>query len=336
VNRVARWDGTTWSPLGSGLGGSVKALAVLPNGYLAAGGALGGASNVARWDGTSWSPLGTMTGFVYALAAMPNGDIVASGELTQASGSAVQAIARWNGVTWSPLGAGLTYPGGPAVTGLRVLPNGDLVACGRFDHAGGTPAHGIARWNGAAWSPLASGPTGSSSGAFTMCLLPNGDLAVGGSLSVMNGLVSVRMARLTTTCPASAVVSGAGCTGSGGPNVLTATALPWLGAVFRADATGLPAISLALAVFGTTTAAIPLAAIAPQGQPGCSLLVNPDVLSLLLPSGGTAQVAFAIPNSASLVGAVFHEQVVPVGLNATGSIVELTSTNRLTLTIGAF
>ncbi|HEX6810671.1 MAG TPA: hypothetical protein VF384_03515, partial [Planctomycetota bacterium] len=103
--------------------------------------------------------------------------------------------------------------------------------------------------------------------------------------------------------------------------MLTAIALPWLGAVFRADATGMPANSLAIGVFGTTTVAIPLAAITPQGTPGCSLLVSPDVLSVLVPSGGTAQVGFAIPRSASLAGAVFHEQVVPIELGATGGIV---------------
>jgi hypothetical protein len=292
---------------------------------------------VERWDGTSWSPLGTMSGLVYAVAAMPNGDVVAGGTLTQASGSAVQSIARWDGVTWSPLGAGLTHPAGPGVNALTVLPNSDLVACGQFDHAGGTPAQNIARWDGTVWSPLASGPASVLYDVpSTMCLLPNGDLAVGGSMSVLGGVVAAHMARLTTTCPASAVVSGTGCTGSGGPNVLTATALPWLGATFRAHATGLPAISLAIGVFGATTVAIPLAAITPQGTPGCSLLVSPDVLSLLLPSGGEAQVAFAIPNSASLVGALFHQQVVPVELNAGGSIVALTSTNRLSLTLGAF
>ncbi|MEO6594015.1 MAG: hypothetical protein ABIP94_04610, partial [Planctomycetota bacterium] len=43
ANRIARWDGSAWSPLGSGVsylfpGGSVDALATLPNGDLVAGG----------------------------------------------------------------------------------------------------------------------------------------------------------------------------------------------------------------------------------------------------------------------------------------------------------
>jgi hypothetical protein len=36
INNIARWDGTTWQPLGSGIGGRVTALAMLPNGDLVA------------------------------------------------------------------------------------------------------------------------------------------------------------------------------------------------------------------------------------------------------------------------------------------------------------
>ncbi len=38
ANRIARWNGTSWSAMGSGLSAVVRALAVLPNGDLAVGG----------------------------------------------------------------------------------------------------------------------------------------------------------------------------------------------------------------------------------------------------------------------------------------------------------
>jgi hypothetical protein len=38
ANYIARWNGTSWSALGTGMNGSVSALAVLPNGDLIAGG----------------------------------------------------------------------------------------------------------------------------------------------------------------------------------------------------------------------------------------------------------------------------------------------------------
>jgi len=59
---IAKWDGTTWSTLGSGMNGFVTALAVAANGDLYAGGSFttaGGvsANRVARWDGSTWSPV---------------------------------------------------------------------------------------------------------------------------------------------------------------------------------------------------------------------------------------------------------------------------------------
>src|SRR5262249_13388147 len=59
---VAKWDGTNWSSLGSGVGGSVRALALDSAGNLYAGGAFTNiglqATNVAKWNGSSWSALG--------------------------------------------------------------------------------------------------------------------------------------------------------------------------------------------------------------------------------------------------------------------------------------
>ena len=62
ASNVASWDGTSWSPLGSGADDRVYALTVY-NGNLIAGGHFikaGGitADYIASWDGASWSPLG--------------------------------------------------------------------------------------------------------------------------------------------------------------------------------------------------------------------------------------------------------------------------------------
>src|SRR6266851_8886379 len=59
---VAKWDGTNWSSLGSGVGGAIRALALDSAGNLYAGGAFTNAAlqatNIARWDGSNWSALG--------------------------------------------------------------------------------------------------------------------------------------------------------------------------------------------------------------------------------------------------------------------------------------
>ena len=61
TNKIARWDGTTWHPLGSGMNEFVNSLAPGPDGSLYAGGQFTYAGEVvaqkiARWDGTTGTP----------------------------------------------------------------------------------------------------------------------------------------------------------------------------------------------------------------------------------------------------------------------------------------
>src|SRR5207247_1980432 len=98
---IARWNGSTWAPLGTGMLDHVRALAVLPNGDLVAGGyfiAAGGVSarNIARWNGSTWAPLGTgVNSEVYALAVLPYGGLAAGGNFTSAGGQVSAYWARW-------------------------------------------------------------------------------------------------------------------------------------------------------------------------------------------------------------------------------------------------
>ena len=64
MNRIARWDGSAWSALGSGMNSTVKALAFDNSGNLYAGGyftTAGGetVNRIAKWDGSAWSALGS-------------------------------------------------------------------------------------------------------------------------------------------------------------------------------------------------------------------------------------------------------------------------------------
>ena len=62
ANRIAKWNGTSWSGLGSGMDERVYALTVYNNELIAggwfnsAGGV--GASRIAKWNGTAWSGAG--------------------------------------------------------------------------------------------------------------------------------------------------------------------------------------------------------------------------------------------------------------------------------------
>jgi hypothetical protein len=192
ANCVARWDGAAWGALAPGTNDAVLALRAAANSNLLAGGRftmIGGvaANCVARWDGASWLALGAGTdGPVHAVAVLPNGDVVVGGQFTTAGGIPANNIARWNGTAWSALGAGLT--GSLAffetpVRALTVRPNGDLIAGGGFQIAGGVSAPHVARWNGTSWSSLGPGMTfsgSSSTSIHSLITLPNGDIVAGG------------------------------------------------------------------------------------------------------------------------------------------------------------
>jgi hypothetical protein len=107
ANGIAKWDRTSWSPLGGGMSTSTQytvaksnALAVDGNGNLFAGGSFttaGGvaANNIAKWDGSAWSPLGSgMDAEVYALAVDGMGKLYAGGKFTTAGGKPSNSIAR--------------------------------------------------------------------------------------------------------------------------------------------------------------------------------------------------------------------------------------------------
>lgn len=105
ANRIARWDGAAWHPLGSGLSptGSayVDEIAVLASGQIVVGGAFttaGGnpANNIARWDGAEWHALGSGAGdWVYSVVELPNGDVAATGFFGTMGGLATAHVARY-------------------------------------------------------------------------------------------------------------------------------------------------------------------------------------------------------------------------------------------------
>jgi hypothetical protein len=148
ASNVARWNGTLWSGLGSGVNNEVFAL-LMSGSDLYVGGMFsmaGGvnASRIARWDGAGWSPLGAGLGgsggaAVFSLAAM-GGTLYAGGSFTTAGGAGANYIARWGGGGWSPLASGMN-------NGVQALVlNGTMLhAGGSFTTAGGKSRPFIAR-----------------------------------------------------------------------------------------------------------------------------------------------------------------------------------------------
>ena len=202
VNNVAKWDGTSWSALGTGMSGGpfqgVEALAA--NGTnIYAGGAFttaGGVtvSSIAKWNGTTWSALGTgLNGSVRALAVSGN-NIYAGGAFTTAGGVTVNNIAKWDGATWSALGTGMNTNG--YVNALAVIGT-DLYAGGSFTTAGGVTVNNIAKWDGTSWSALG---TGMSANQFVYALAISGtDIYAGGDFTTAGGVAANKIAKWNGT-----------------------------------------------------------------------------------------------------------------------------------------
>ncbi len=194
---IARWDGQTWSALGTpannyGVDNSnwaVTSMAVfdddgpgpiLPALYVAGNFAyMNGVfcNHIARWDGTTWTALPSgfvgVSGDILTLAVFDadgpgpgTAELYIGGNVFNAGGVAANNIAKWNGSTYSALIA----PGGNGVSNtVNALCVWDedgtgpglpvLVAAGHFATAGGITANRIAKWNGANWGAFA-GPSG--------------------------------------------------------------------------------------------------------------------------------------------------------------------------------
>ncbi len=156
ANRIAKWNGSSWSALGEGMNGEVAALAVLGSEVYAGGSftTAGGiaATNIAKWDGSSWSALGSGMNFQVNALAVSGSDVYAGGQFTTAGGVAADRIAKWNGSNWSALGSGISGD----VWALAVS-GSNVYAGGWFTLAGGIGANSIAKWNGSSWSALGSG-----------------------------------------------------------------------------------------------------------------------------------------------------------------------------------
>jgi trimeric autotransporter adhesin len=145
---IARFDGTIWTSLGTGIPGTVRALIETQGGLVAAGSFVeaGGvpARNVAFWDGAVWHAMGAGIEGSGRCLAFYDGALVAGGG-TQ--------IVRWDGAGWQPLGA----PFQDWVRTLAVF-RGELYAgsMATIDDGSFGRTVFVWRWDGSEWKPLTS------------------------------------------------------------------------------------------------------------------------------------------------------------------------------------
>lgn len=159
ASNVARWDGTNWWPLGSGVNGLVRAILCDASGvyvggsFSVAGGVPAGC--VARWDGTNWHDIGAKIpaqsgGGVFALAKYGEALFVGGG--VNIGGGTIQRLGRWDGTNWTDAGfqsAGPVYA--LAVSGHRLYVGGYLTRRRTPVDAGFDE---VAQWDGTNWSSV--------------------------------------------------------------------------------------------------------------------------------------------------------------------------------------
>jgi len=164
ANHIAKYNGTTWSAVGTGVNGDVNSLLDTGDGYLVAGGAFttagGNAANrVAAWNGSSWSALGSgLNGTVYALSPpsgmsfipeSPDPKVVVGGSFTTAGGISAPNVAFWTGSAWEDMGGGTDG----VVNTIFTKTGGELYLGGAFTHASGVATQNIAQWTDTTPSP---------------------------------------------------------------------------------------------------------------------------------------------------------------------------------------
>ena len=203
VNNIAKWDGSSWSALGSpaqpGVDGSVWALAVYDDGSgpaLYVGGQFcqvdgSQVKGIARWEsGGSWSSLvgpgqtGLSACSVRSLEVWNDGAgeaIFVGGRFGEADGMTVNNLVRWDGL-WSPLSDS-------SLTGVEWA----VYATTVYDDGGGAKLYAtngadIQRWDGTEWSLLDPTVDGS---IISMAVHDDGSgasLFVGGEFTTIGGV----------------------------------------------------------------------------------------------------------------------------------------------------
>ncbi len=167
--RVAHWDGTQWSALGSGVSdGNVSAILVegsdvyVGGSFWSAGGVP--AVGVARWDGSAWSALGDGIepgGYAFDISSLVrnNGQLWAAGwrQIDHAGGTE-PVFAVWDGVDWTSYMSDDYYGSVNAMKsdGQFLYLAGSVQTLFVFPPVEG----GVLRWDGTALTPMGDGLQG--------------------------------------------------------------------------------------------------------------------------------------------------------------------------------
>ena len=191
ANRIARWNGSQWSALGTGMNDVVRAIALSgKSSTRAVILRMPAALASAMWhDGTA--PLGRRSAPAsvgrFAPSRWTGTNVYVAGSFAVAGSVISLGVARWNGSAWSAMG-------NPALNGsvyALAVSRGAVYVGGFFTTAGGSSANNVARWDGTNWSALGSGL---GNGVFALAAGDSGVYA-GGAFTNAGGVAAMYIAR---------------------------------------------------------------------------------------------------------------------------------------------
>lgn len=174
---IARWNGTTWAPVGTGLDASANALCIYKDELYVAGHfkTAGGipAKYIAKWDGTKWSAVGNIATYDISALVVYKGELYASGAYSEDENIHANVF-KWDGKKWIP---------------LKTKHNNDVFALAVYKdelYAGGTFLKNqnarIMKWDGKGWTDAGI----QLSGAVSCFAVHNEKLYAGGYFSQLN------------------------------------------------------------------------------------------------------------------------------------------------------
>lgn len=182
INKVGKWDGTTWINEGADLNMEVSAVEVnsfceLVGGYSSGFPGPYDYHNVAIKKNNNWIPTGNgMNGNVNALV-VHNNEVYAGGAFTQAGGTIVNKVVKWNGAQWD------TLQGGLIINNINdlIFYQDTLYAGGDFTHPSTLAGVYVIKWNGSQWVEV---PNGVNYRVWSLEVY-NNELYVGGDFSAI-------------------------------------------------------------------------------------------------------------------------------------------------------
>ena len=159
---IARWDGSTWHPIGAydGLNGDVHTIEIKPDGseiYVGGdftdefGNPGSGLTRVAKYmvATNTFEPIGDgFDDIVYILKLSPSYDLYAAGVFTHSSTRDVNYISVFDGGAWVPLG---NNDMNDYAVAIKFDSKGTMIVGGHFNKIGTLEVRGLAYWNGSNW-----------------------------------------------------------------------------------------------------------------------------------------------------------------------------------------